>query len=328
MLSILLATVIVTTPYQVLTVPDGSHVVIDQNLGDPNKGATGAWVRSLTGPLPPTPGPPVLFQQALCEGPKGWNDTNLKIVNGLPQLYRHNDPTYPIGSPWYDYSSPSINKWSPAYVRAWYRTPFGTYFNEVWPYAAFDIRGNKLTIDARVIGSPSESLRVVGNDNLVRVFVVSGEQSRLMADRPPVHIKGDRNTLSGTIDGQMGGVMFDGQENWAVDLTVYGGSVADDIGLVTYRKGSSGTVLRSKVAQKTRLYPVVHGVFLIYSDDASKVNVIDSEAVGGTYGFFSHGGANQRLDRFRGTFKFAPYFLTPAVKPTGNKVDGVPITVD
>ena len=327
MLSILLS-IAVQTPYTVIYPPDGSTVVIDQNLGDPNKGAVGQFTKSLTGPFPPTLGPPVLFQQALCEGTKGWNDANLKIVNGLPQLYRLGDPTYPLGAPWYDYSSSAINKWNPAYVRVWWRAPHGAYNNEVWPAAAFDVRGNNLDISARVIGSPSESLRVTGNGNNIKVFAVSGEQSRLMADRPPVHVKGNANRLSGVIDGQMGGVMFDGQDNWAVDLDVYAGAVADDIGLITYRKGSSGTVLRCRLRQKTRAYPSSHGVFLIYSDDSSKVNVIDTEAFGGTWGYFSHGGSDQRLENFKGTYKFAPYFLTPGVKPTGNKVDGVPIVVN
>lgn len=179
----LLFLAIPTLPYQDVTLPDGSAVSYVVDCGDPNRGAVGPFE------FRAQPVPSGLFQQALVKDDKGWNDANLKVVDGQLQTTRHNDPLWPIAAPWY-----VSGVWMPAWVRTWHRAPYGASNNEVWPAKpALRVATNRSKLYVTVNGSPCESFYLSGNDNDVTVFVRSGEQSRLKS--PNNRTSGARSPL-------------------------------------------------------------------------------------------------------------------------------------
>lgn len=268
-----------TAPYQSVTVPDGSSVSIYVDCGDPNKGQRqGGWqfFQELSG---------VGWFSYLGNRWEGWNGET-RFLDGSVVLQ---------------------NVW----VQALSAKPWGALDsqNRVWPDedGAIRIYTNGSTLDVTVYGSPAESVRLVGNDNFVRVNVRSGEQSIYKLPRPGVHINGDRNTLTGYIEFAMAAVYSVGFDNVFKDLELVCGAVGDDIGglyLQGHEKLDGVTktlgyyhgarIENVTVRQKGREYPWSHGINAVYFDDGfSDATIYNLQVYGDwTRRYFVNGGTN------------------------------------
>ena len=307
---------------QDITLPEKSikaYKSIVANSNSPSKD----WVFTQKGEFLAVPGN---FVQVLTVGPRGWNDTNLRVnEKGELARTRHTDPTYRIDAPWWD----AVNSvWLDGYYRVWPSAPLGTWFNEVWPKAALTIRTNNSTLFIDVSNSPSESVVVFGHNNDITLKVKSGEQSRLMQTRAAVVINGDSNYIRGYAEHPMTAVYVRGNTNHFVDFIASASEVGYDVGTIYIQGvGYNGTTFTNTQAiAKDRRYAAQHLVAGFYIDDKHS-NTISNKcwAHGYMYGVFSHGGNNQRIDHFHSVsnvtdIKFAPHVSSPLIMPTNNVV--------
>ena len=263
MIALILAAL--TTPYQAVTVPDGSNARYVVQCGDPNAGMAG----------------PISFYSALSAG--GWFRyvyNSFNGWNGEGQL------------------DPSVeNVW----VQPLSRQPFGNVdsMGRIWPDedGAITIYTNRSTLDVTVYGSPCESVRLVGNDNVLTVRAYSGEQSLFKLGRPAVHVLGDRNTVTGYAEHPMCALYVRGNDTTVKNFEAVGGSVGDDTGMIYfqgYERDAGGakilgyhtgaTIRNVKVRQSGRWYAPTHGTNAVYFDDGfsrAKVDTLD------VYGYFT-----------------------------------------
>lgn len=326
-LSLAVLPLVITPKFgDVIHLGKGEVAVIYLDCGDPNEG-------KVVGPYhfgaAPTIPEGTLYVQALAKGDRGWNDINVRVVDGKPSLTRHNDKEYRIAEPVYDYEKKQFKE---AYWWYWKSAPVGSWNNEVWPHAGLTLKGNGFTAFVTVLGSPSECLRIEGSDNDVTAYCVSGTQSRYMADRPNTHIKGDRNTLRGFIDSPGTGVFVIGNDNRFLDLTVYAMAVMDDSAAVhLYGFIYGGTTFTNcSFYLKKRLYEITHQVSGAMADDKHfGVTTWNVRAQGGfTHGFFSHGGDGHNIRRFTSVgngaaVTFSPWFKTPDIAPVNNRTSQI-----
>lgn len=306
-----------TAPYSDIALPDGStatYSVVCQNAN-----AFGPWAFSASGPVASPAGS---YQDALTVGDRGWNDTSLRMTEKGIQTTRYNDPSWDISAPWRQ-----SGVWQPAYVRVSLAPPIGASNGEVWPKAALTIRANRSRLVVEVRNAPCESLRVVGSDNDVTVYAFSGEQSRLMLNRPAVHVEGARNKVHGYADHPLCALYVKGPDNEVSRFTAVGGEVGDDTGLVYIDKVSARTRLVGvSVVARPRKYPVSHGQQGFYLDEqVSGCVLTDCSAYGFQRGVYGHGASYTTVKGLRAALcqtavLFAPYFKTPNVQPAGNVV--------
>ena len=315
-LAFFLASVQVLPFGSVVEPPTGSAVSYYVDGGDPNKGA-------VTGPYY-FDGEPVVpagtkWAQALPKGSMGWHDGIFPVVDGTVKL----DKEQSLGSPVYDYSK---GKFVPAYWLFWSRNPYGTWKDLVWGKAALTVKGSRLTVYATVVGSPWQSVDVVGSNNSMLVDVRPGVQSRLIQDLASCRSVGSSNRWSGYVESPMCALWMKGPNAYAIDMVLRGGSYGDDVGVFYLGRESDGMRATNvdAVAEK-RAYPPSHGFQLYYLDDKSGGAVLYNCAAYGSAmrGVFVHGGSNVRVERFRSlgqtdAIVFARHFQTPTVEPTGN----------
>lgn len=302
----------------ILTLPAGATGSYEVRFENPNKFSD--FVYSVGGFFPPTVNGTVQF---LREGDGGWIGSTL-LTDSQGQLVRQSSDPVPFkfDSLWFPNGSP-VSGW----VRKMDGFAFGRYKEFVYPKEdALLLNVSRGTFFVKSHGSPSRGLKIVGSDNDVTVDVVQGDQSNLQQDLSGVYVKGDRNTLRGVIDGQMGGAFFDGDDNRALDLTVIMAGIGDDNSGVYVKGGSDGfRATNVTVWMPKARYPSKHGRNAFYIDNEASNAVLYNCAAYGPWdrGVFSHGGSNNRIDRFRSfgpkkAYEFAPFFKTPTKIPTGN----------
>ena len=316
MLSILLSIAVQTLPFGTeLVLPDGSTGEYVVEVVNTNR--FGPWVPSVNGSHPGLPGQRI---QYLSDGTAGWLGATLLIgSNGKPILTGNSGQR--IDGFW--------NLTRPGSVRVALGPLMGAYLKEVWPKEnALKIKCNFGRFKVKVTGSPSRCLFIEGNGNDVTVWCEQSEQSNNQVDLSAVYVKGSDNTIRGYASAYMCAVLVNGQRNRLEDLTVLACARGDDIGAIHAREGSDGLVcVRVRALARPRETPSNHVVASIYPDNrTSWVTIEDCSATGFMYGVFAHGGSNVRVRNWKGFLngtevKFAPFYLTPLVIPTGNSVN-------
>ena len=168
-----------------------------------------------------------------------------------------------------------------------------------------------------IYGSPCESLRLVGNDNVLTVRAYSGEQSIYKLPRPGVHIFGDRNSIQGYIEHPMCGLYVRGNDTTVHDLTVVSCSVGDDVAGVWFQGGeyvngskvlgyyNGATVKNLSVINPGREYPIAWHVSGLRFDDGFSNATIDNLRTTGEFSeaWFNYLGSNITEVRRKGKRK-------------------------
>ena len=281
MIALLLALVF-TAPYQDLTLPDGGSYSFTIDCGDPNAG----------------------------------------LPVGEIQFHSYLD-----ASGWFRYSYNSWNGWNgetqldPMAVNVWAQPLTGKPFGNVdslrraWPAetGAITVRTNGSRVSATVYGSPCESVRLIGNDNVLTVYAVSGEQTLFKMGRPAVLVQGSRNRVSGYAEHPLCALYVRGNDTTVANFEAVGGSVGDDTGMLYFANDYkvngvkqfgyyNGATLRNvTIRQSGRKYQPIHGTNGAYFDDGFSRISIDRLNVYGyfTRPWFANGGTGYTVKRLK-----------------------------
>ena len=272
------------------------------------------------------------FYRFLSVKSNGWHDT-LLLWDGKWNRVRKDGRR--LDAPWYDVESGLFNDAWVYYLG----NPEGAYGIEAWLKPGLTINGDGVKVYMESKNSPSEMLAFNGNGSEVHTYGFSGEQSRIILDRAPVVIAGNKNRVYGSVEGQIGCVFVNGDENYLVDMAGLGCSHGDDTAVFSIRGKRNGSTLphfgnrlsNCKAVQRTRSYPAEHMVGGIRLDDKhDKGRITNCRAHGFMYGFHGNGATNTTVDWFTSAYcqtpgLLAPHHETPGVEPIGNKVTNMKV---
>lgn len=313
---ILLALVLApeTLPFgSVVTLPSGSVKSYSVTIQNPNR--FGDWAPSENGYFPPVQNGTLRF---LSGDDKGHHGSTVVTFNSIPQWVSTDGRKIDHAPTW------KGNSFRKGYVSVMDGYAYGRYLTYVWSESALTVQANDCRLFIRSLGSPTRGLYIKGDDNDVTVEIEQGQQSNLILDLAGVTVRGKGNTVRGYIKAELCGLMVHGDDNRALDLSISVDGIGADRGgvhVVGHRFRATNVVVRSA----PRKFPRTHLDAAFYLDERSNESVLfNCTAIGPwEYGFFSHGGSNGRVERFRSmgpkeAVRFDPHFTTPALLPTGN----------
>ena len=315
-------------PYEVLTLPKGVYEITPLTFQNRNKWESPAYCANTRAflDLASVYG----WYRFLCEGPNGWHDTLLLKDEAWHRVRKDGRR---LDAPLYD---PKTDTYSPAWVSYCESgSPESAVGFEAWPAYGLELNTSESKIWHESKNSPGSAMCLNGNLNELHLYASVGEQTRSILDRSPLVVNGNGNRIYGSIEGLMGCVVVNGDDNVFVDVDAEGCSYGDDVFAFNVNGKRNGSMDKPhygnrltgcRARQKKRLYPVSHMVGAFRFDDRhDRGKLYNCEALNFMYPYYGNGATNTTVSGFVSAYcekrgVLASHHTTPDVKPVGNKV--------